>query len=96
MSTDRLPDEIDVVFPPARFESSTYLTYYANLLFLIPGDLLGLRTTRPPLRLLFRDDCDAAPLEIDEVERFRLGARLEPDFMPYVFLRTTFPYGVDP
>ena len=57
----------------------------------MPGDLLGLRTTRPPLRLLFREDCDAAPLEIDEVERFRLGARLAPDFTVAYVLRTTFP-----
>ena len=96
MSTDRLLDEIDVGFPPARFESSTYLTYYANLLFLIPGDLLGLRTNRPPLRLLLKEDCDTAPLEVVEVDRFRLGARLAPDFMAYVLLRTTFPCGVDP
>ena len=57
----------------------------------MPGDLLGLRATRPPLRLLFREDCDTAPLEIDEVERFRLGARLAPDFTATYVLRTTFP-----
>ena len=66
----------------------------------MPGDLLGLLMIRPPLlrvRLLFKDDCEAAPIDFYEVDRLRLFERLPKialDFMADVLRTAILLYGV--